>query len=338
MNIADVDQILVGKLVKEKPVISIIVPCYNSAKTVTETLNSIQNQSFENYEIFVIDDVSSDSDELNEALTSFYEKIIFVKNLTNAGVSPTRNYCSTKSKGKYIAFLDADDIWHKTYLEEQISYLENNDFDMVYCESEIFGNTVNAGKSMMQYNPARGGQITRQMLIEGMCHILPSGTLIKRSIFLENNGFDSKVLRSEDFHLWMRLLFNNVKIGYLRKVLFKFRITPTSGSGDSIQRIVRSKKTWQVLQNELDFTSAETKIIEKHLSNTEMEILRATGKYHIGKKEWKDARRCFIDSLKFSKKGFFRLLIVIVGLSICPNLLFKTFASLRSNELEYLPK
>jgi glycosyltransferase involved in cell wall biosynthesis len=338
MVVAEIEKLEVGESVRENPIVSVIVPCYNSAKTVTETLNSILNQTFEGYEIFVIDDISTDSNELEKVLSGFYEKIIFIKNKKNAGVSPTRNYCSTIAKGKYIAFLDADDIWHKTYLEEQISYLNDNDFDMVYCESEIFGQTDIAEKSMMQYNPDKAGRITRQMLIEGKCHILPSGTLIKRDIFLENNGFDSKVLRSEDFHLWMRLLFNDVKIGYLRKVLFKFRVSPTSGSGDSIQRIERSKNTWQILQNELNFTSHETTIIEKHLSNTEMEILRATGKYHMGRKEWKDARRCFVESLKYSRKGIFKLLPVIICLSICPNLLFKTFVSLRSTELDYLPK
>ena len=95
-----------------EPLVSIIVPCYNSAKFITATLNSVIAQDYKSWELIIIDDQSiDDSCTIVEEFASKYSNIQFISLLENKGVSNARNLGMTKAKGKYIAFLDSDDIW-----------------------------------------------------------------------------------------------------------------------------------------------------------------------------------------------------------------------------------
>lgn len=115
------------------PLVSIVTPCYNAEAFIKDTLSSIVAQTYENWELFIIDDGSRDN---SEAVISNYlsdVRITYLKNEKNSGVAFTRNVGIEKAKGKYLAFCDSDDIWDSTKLEKQVALLESSDSDICFC-------------------------------------------------------------------------------------------------------------------------------------------------------------------------------------------------------------
>jgi hypothetical protein len=172
---------------------------------------------------------------------------------------------------------------------------------------------------------------------------LPSGTLIKKSELLAVGGFDAQVSRTEDFDLWMRLIFHGTRIGYLRKILFRFRLRPGSGSGDSLQRLERCTNIWLILQQKLPFTDEENVIIKRHVEEGNLAVLRAKGRLFINQKNWDAAKTAFREAREKAKelglpfKHRLKISGVLLLLNLYPNLLLKLLRSFRADEVEYMP-
>lgn len=117
-----------------EPLVSIVVPTYNSEEYILETIESVKKQTYKNWELIVIDDCSKDkTQEILES--SKEEKRIKVINLNkNSGAGIARNIGIKEAKGKYIAFLDSDDIWDKKKLEKQISFMEENKYEFTFTD------------------------------------------------------------------------------------------------------------------------------------------------------------------------------------------------------------
>jgi len=145
-----------------EPLVSIITPSYNAEKYISQTLSSICNQSYLNWELIVFDDGSSD--RTIQIITKFIEKdsrIQLFKNETNQGAAISRNKATEKAKGKYIAFLDADDLWHETKLSKQVLFMEKNNILVSYTayvhidESGILCNKRIQAMPTLSYNKQR---------------------------------------------------------------------------------------------------------------------------------------------------------------------------------------
>lgn len=338
----EIVEIRVGKLVKkDAPKISIITPSYNTAAYIGETLDSMLAQTFTDYEIIIINDAAPDIAELKIVLENYWDKIIFIDKATNGGTSAARNVGVGQSRGELLAFLDPDDIWMPTYLEEQLEFLERDNYDMVYTDAVLFGITKYAGVSLMRNNPPQG-DITRQQLIEGKCHILPSGMLIKKSVYHDVGGFDDSVSRTEDFDLWMRMVFKGTKIGYLRKNLFKFRLRPASFSGDYLLRLERCTNIWRDLLKKMPFTEQEKVIINHHIEVGDTDVLRARGRLYLNQERWDDAKVIFREAKQKANKlnlpfaHRMKLSAILFLLNVSPHLLAKLMRFFRSEEVQYM--
>lgn len=117
-----------------EPLVSIVIPTYNSEKYILETIESVKKQTYKNWELIVIDDCSKDkTQEILES--SKEEKKIKVINLNkNSGAGIVRNIGIKEAKGKYIAFLDSDDIWNEKKLEKQINFMEENKYEFTFTD------------------------------------------------------------------------------------------------------------------------------------------------------------------------------------------------------------
>ncbi len=125
---------------KETPLVSVIMPAYNASRFVEEAISSVINQSEKNWELFVIDDCSSDdSFEIAQKLAANDPRIQVLRNDTNLGVANTRNRGIGLAKGKYIAFLDSDDVWHPEKLARQLDKIERSHAGICYCSYQIIG-------------------------------------------------------------------------------------------------------------------------------------------------------------------------------------------------------
>jgi len=115
------------------PLVSIITPAFNSEKFISETIKSVQNQTYENWEMIIVDDCSSDkTTEIVELASSVDKRIKLFKLEKNSGAGIARNTALGKASGKYIAFLDADDLWKPRKLEKQINFLMSNQLHFTF--------------------------------------------------------------------------------------------------------------------------------------------------------------------------------------------------------------
>lgn len=144
--------------------VSIITPSFNTGKFVGETIKSVLNQSYKNWEMIIVDDCSTD-DSL-EIIRSFNdERIKLIVNETNSGAALSRNYAIRKAKGKWIAFLDSDDLWHPTKLEKQVSFMKKNNYHFSYTNYIEIDEASRPNRKMIT-----GPQIVTERSLNNFCY------------------------------------------------------------------------------------------------------------------------------------------------------------------------
>jgi glycosyltransferase involved in cell wall biosynthesis len=200
--------------------ISVIVPLYNKEHHIEKSINSIINQTYSNFEVIIIDDGSSDN-SLNIIRTIVDARIKIITQ-PNAGVSAARNRGINESKGEYITFLDADDLWEKDYLETQIKLTIN------YPSCDIFATNYKFRQSNGQeFQPiiqnlpfnTTDGVLDNYFTVASNSHppITSISVLIRRKALLSVGGFPVGIRSGEDLLTWARLACR-YNIAFSRKI------------------------------------------------------------------------------------------------------------------------
>ena len=196
-----------------KAKVSIIIPCYNSLNTINETIQSAYNQTYENIEVIVIDDGSTE--QIKNNIEVFFSKENFIyEKIKNSGVSFARNLGAEKSSGSYLLFLDSDDLIHPTYIEKCITYFEKTkDTKIVYSEARLF----DAEDKKWELPKYEG---LEKLLIGNCIHV---SALIKKIDFVNANGFDTNLVFYEDWNLWISILKKGGQVHQIEEELFFYR-------------------------------------------------------------------------------------------------------------------
>jgi len=203
------------------PLVSVIIPLYNAEKYIKQSIDSILDQTYKNIEIIVIDDGSSDrSEDIVRSINS--DKIRFLKNEQNLGVSATRNKGIEIARGKYIALMDADDISECTRIEKQVRFLEkNSDFGLVSSHFESFREYLVGTKKRVRKLPIDPEMIHANLLFSNA--VCCPATMIRKDVLNKYQlQFDTSLRMAEDFDLWRRLSFVT-KIGNIDEPLLCYR-------------------------------------------------------------------------------------------------------------------
>ncbi|MCL5951129.1 MAG: glycosyltransferase [Chloroflexi bacterium] len=204
------------------PKVSVVIPTYNRAQLIRETLRSVLAQTYHDFEVVVIDDGSTDNTQ--EALVAYGSQIRYFRK-DNGGQASARNLGIRVASGEYIAFLDSDDLWLPSKLEEQVTTLVTARTKWVYCDAELFdgatGRTV--GLYSRQNNRPYEGHVARQLLLNDF--IASPTPIIHREVFDRVGYFDeSALLRSrEDWEMWLRIA-PHYSVAYLAKPLARYRL------------------------------------------------------------------------------------------------------------------
>lgn len=203
------------------PVISIIVPCYNQAQYLSETLLSVLNQDFQDWECLIINDGSPDNTE--EVAKEWVAKDNRFKYLPkpNTGVSDTRNYGIRQAKGEYILPLDSDDKIDNLYIKKALEVFETiPDTKLVYSDIILFGKR-NKEIVLPEYN-------FESLLFE---NILFSSAIFRRSDFIKTNGYNTNMANGlEDWDFWISFLNKDDKVIKINGFHFFYRIKDISRS------------------------------------------------------------------------------------------------------------
>ena len=185
------------------PTISIIIPAYNAEQTIIKTIESIQRQTFTDYEIIVIDDGSTD--QTKDVVSRIEDRRLKISAYQNAGAATARNRGIAQATGKYLAFIDADDLWTPDKLELQLEALQKNPTAGV---AYSWTTSVFLYKQKEVWHPCNPvlfeGNVYPKMLLG---NFLASGSnpLIRQEAILSVGGFDSDLLHCEDWDFYLRL-------------------------------------------------------------------------------------------------------------------------------------
>jgi len=316
------------------PQVSIIIPAYNCAEFICETLDSVFVQTFKDYEVVLVNDGSPDTKELETVLENYLDKIIYLKQ-KNAGTAAARNTAIENSCGKFLAFLDSDDVWLPDYLKEQMNAINAKKCDLIYADALMFGNVRSKSETFMTLCPS-SGTVTTESLISGKCIVITSGTIVRREKVLKAGLFDEDLPRigMEDFDLWFRLAKSGAKFDYQKKVLLKYRVRPASLSGSNIQRAERSVKLFQLLEKKYVLTNAEKERLKSRSNLAIAELHIEKGKYNIIQENFAEARENLREANEYFQKFKFSVLIFLLGVS--PKLVLNLFKKIRPTEVTFI--
>ena len=205
--------------------VSVVVPTYNRAYRLEETLRSVVNQTYQDFELIVVDDGSTD--DTSKVMQSFPDAQ-YVSLKKNYGVSRARNIGITCAKGNYICFLDSDDLWDEKKLQVQVQWMEENPDCQVCYTDEVWirgGVRVNPMNKHRKYS----GDIFRYCL--PLCIVSPSSAMLRGVIFDDIGNFDESLPVCEDYDLWLRIAMK-----YTFHFIEKPLIIKQGGHADQLSR------------------------------------------------------------------------------------------------------
>ena len=213
-----------------QPIVSVIISTYNRTDFLKLTLQSVLNQTIQDFEIIVVDDGTPDDE--NMFLCQTFEKVKYIKIENSGGPAKPRNVGIREAKGKYIAFVDDDDIWLPIKLEKQISVLENNpDFGLVHCccqvvdENGIEKNEIIGRPGTLD---VKHGDVSMRMM--GNWTLMMPTPLIRREVVFKVGFFNERMIAAgEDVEYWNRASFFT-KFYYIDLPLTRYRIHSLNNS------------------------------------------------------------------------------------------------------------
>ncbi|MCR4902551.1 MAG: glycosyltransferase [Butyrivibrio sp.] len=177
--------------------VSIIMPSYNTAQYITDSIKSIQAQTYDNWELIIVDDCSTDNSI--DVIKAFNDpRIILLKNAKNSGAALSRNYALREAKGRWIAFLDSDDIWAPEKLERQIQFMMENNYAFTFTDYRICLN----GEWMPYINT--GPMIVNKRKMYDYCYFSTITVMYEREKIGLIQIADLK--KNNDYAIWLKAI------------------------------------------------------------------------------------------------------------------------------------
>ncbi len=181
------------------PVVSVVIPTYNRRALVDEAVGSVLAQSYNNFELIVIDDGSDDGTADHLAR---YGSCLRLISRRRSGVAAARNYGVSVAKARYLAFLDSDDLWMPNKLEVQVAFMGQHSGAQICQTDEIWiRNRVRVNPKTKHKKPS--GDVFRRSL--DLCLVSPSAVMMTKQLFNQVGGFDESFPVCEDYDLWLRI-------------------------------------------------------------------------------------------------------------------------------------
>ncbi len=273
----------------QPPCVSVVVPCYNVAPYVGEALQSVFAQTFQNFEVIVVNDGSPDYEALLNVLAPFMSRIVYVER-ENGGLSAARNSALAVAKGEFIALLDGDDIWEPRYLELQVAELRRNPWASVsYTNALYFGQSALDGRRYMEVFDSQG-PVTIETVLRGQINIF-GGLMAKREPMVAVGGFDESLPSAEDLDMWLRLLAAGHQFTYTREPLYRYRQRSGSLTSNTLQLSTAVLTVVQKLMDTHKLTEAEIAACREKILSTKAEMALHAGKLALSAGDYEKATR-----------------------------------------------
>jgi glycosyltransferase involved in cell wall biosynthesis len=253
--------------------VSVIIPSYNTAQYIGEALDSVNAQTFPDFETIVVNDGSPDTLELERVLEPYRDRITYICK-SNGGLGSARNAGIAVARGSLIAFLDSDDTWDPSFLQALVEkFQQNPGVDVVYSNSLMFSDTRTWTETGMDLYPTNEevtftGILLQRVWVLG-CAMVRAETLSKVG------GFDPNLRYAEDLDLWLRIAHGGGRFAYVREPLLRYRRRPGSltakyqRNDGGVRAVI---KLYESLSSKLNLTAAEKVAVDLAIKKAKAEI------------------------------------------------------------------
>lgn len=301
-----------------EPIVSVIVPAYNSSLYVGETIDSVFAQTFPDFEIVLTNDASPDTPALEAVLARYTDpRLRYIKLDANKGISGARNACISAARGEFVAFLDGDDKWKPKYLERMVAAMRADPgLSMLYSDCIAFGPSPFAGQTHMGRRPSVR-PVTLEALLTERALPTTSSVMARRAALLEVGMFDENQRYVEDFDLWCRLAAHGARIDFIEEPLAMRR----GGGGQTANVLACYTNLLRVLdksRNLPGLSDQHHRIIAQRMEHFQAELDLHLGKQSLEDRKYVQAKEQFKRANAYLKRPKLRLVIAL--LSVAPPL------------------
>lgn len=285
------------------PAVSVVIPVYNAEEFIGTTLESVFSQTFSDYEVIAADDGSTDrSVSIIQEAAKRHGKDVTILHQNREKSPAARNLGASHARGRYLAFLDADDLWHPDNLRRQVSLLESEpETVMVWCDWDVINDqeqVIRRGLDKHAMHCPDASPLT-QLLGADVRSLHLSGVLIRRDDFFRSGGFDTKTFPVEDYDFAFRMKQYG-RVRFHEDVLLTYR---HHGKGISKNSILQLEGHWTLLQKlESHYRGDARKIRLVHRLMADVRSNQGWNEIKDGRS--KDGRRLIREAIEYNPAKF----------------------------------
>ena len=222
---------------ENQPLVSVIMPCYNMEKYIAATIHSVQQQTCPHWELLIVDDASTDGTaDIVRSHQIQDDRIHFVVKPKHSGIADTRNQCISMAKGRFLAFLDADDLWHPEKLEQQLQFMTERNIGFSYSSYDCVDEEGKPLEKMVKSAGNLDYDAYLHNTIIGCSTVMIDTTII-------GNVFVPNFRTSEDTATWLNILKKGFLAYAIEQPLTSYRIRQHSASSNKLKA---SSDLWRV--------------------------------------------------------------------------------------------
>jgi glycosyltransferase involved in cell wall biosynthesis len=298
------------------PSISVVIPAFRATSHIANAVNSVLAQTFEDFEIIIVNDGCPDTANLERVLAPYLEQeqIRYIRQ-DNTGVSGARNTGLKAARAPFVAMCDSDDRLRPGTLELWMDITRKRpDIAMAYGDGQFFGGTRLDGQNLMKYFPSSGGEVSWAHLITRQANTT-AGVMFSRERVLEVGVYDESLRKAEDFDLALRLARCGAAIESTRTIVYDYCVRPESlsHSGDDIRkwriRVLEKQQEETGLSNaDRELLAAELRYQYAVLALDESKSALLRGEYSLARAKLREANRV----LRFPRLTFVSILLRIM--------------------------
>jgi len=290
------------------PFFTVVIPTYNCADFLKRAITSVFSQTYQNFEVIVID--NSSTDNTANVLASFDNNSLNIFKVSNNGIiAYSRNKGIKNAKGDWIAFLDSDDVWKPEKLEKVKDAINHNPEVVLICHDEQYVEKGEA-KNRLTYGPAVRN-LYQRLLFKGNC-VSTSATCLRKDIALETGGFSEReeFKTAEDYEYWIRL----AQVGefyFIKEVLGEFHIHSENLSS---KINIHTNAGMAVKEYHFGLWLSKFPNMNKKVKYGRGKMWADTGAVYIKSNQFDDAAKCALKAMKFNPWYWKVWAVLLLGL------------------------
>lgn len=243
------------------PRVSVIIPAFNAEEHLEQALRSVEGQSYDDWEIVVCDDCSTDGTA--ELARAFGGRVTVVRTEANSGPGAARNLAILHSRGELLAFLDADDYWLPAYLERQVALYDSaENVGIVACNAALLRPDGFREQTYMEVVRSPAEVTLRRLLCSNPIFV---SALVPRRVVDEVGGFCPDLARGQDFDLWLRIVERGYRVVATREVLAVHRVGGRSWTSNVQATFHYSQQTYRRALERGNLSSRERRVARREL-------------------------------------------------------------------------